>query len=82
MLSQVTGMHQVSYTDSCMNRFIRITLFILGTILLTGGLSYLVRYIYFSDFSRAFDVVGIFFALIIYSNFVAKMYGYTQKRLV
>jgi len=63
-----------------MNRFLRITSFILATIILTGGLLYLVQYIYFSDFSRAFDVVGILLVLIIYSNFVAKMYGHTQKR--
>jgi hypothetical protein len=65
-----------------MNKFFRYTTFIFMVIPLTGGLLYLVQYIYFSDFTRAFDVVGILLSLILYSNLVAKIYGQTQKKMV
>lgn len=62
-----------------MKGFFRHTAFVGATLLLTGGLLYLIQFIYFSEYSRAFNVVGVLMALILYSNLLAKMYGFTQQ---
>ncbi len=62
-----------------MNGFFRSVGFTLAAVLLTGGLLYLLQYLYFSDFTRAFDVVCMLLALIIYSNLLALLYRQTQK---
>ena len=53
--------------------------FALCSLALTGLLLYLIQYIYFSDRSYAFGIVTIFFAVIAYSNFLAKAYLYTHR---
>ncbi|MES2953574.1 MAG: hypothetical protein V4674_03350 [Patescibacteria group bacterium] len=62
-----------------MERLVRNLVFGFPVLLMTGGLLYLVQFIYYSDASRAYDVMGIIFALVIYSNMVAKMYELTEK---
>ncbi len=61
------------------NTLLRHLAFALPVFLMTVGLLYLVQFIYYSDASRAYDVMGIIFALVIYSNIVAKMYELTEK---
>lgn len=46
----------------------------------TLGMLWLVHYIYFSDATRTFDVIGIVFVVILYSNFMAQMYGRIRVR--
>jgi len=54
-------------------------LIILFVLLLTIGLGVLLYHYYFADTSVVFDVVLTFFAIIIYSNILSKIYLFFWK---
>jgi hypothetical protein len=61
-----------------MKKFIRCVLFSIFILILSGSMLFAVQFFYLSDFSRAFNVVGILVVLILYSNLLAKSYVYSE----
>ena len=49
---------------------------------LTGALVALVRLIIFSHWSLVFGIVALFFLFVVYSNLLAKIYLFIQRRIL
>ena len=56
-------------------------IFGLLAIVLSGILILFIHFVYFSNWGRAYGIVAIFFAVIVYSNFLAQTYLHTHKHI-